>query len=339
MPANDPPIPRQTARWVFALAPLVLAAVVPTVVIVAVADRLPEIADGTVYDQPWSHSVLRLALLMAGAVAVAALILRLKLSPSRPLAQLTAACWMGGVMTTGSSLALIARNLDPDSRPWWTVTPVAVLGIAGAAVLAGWVASRGVPGLAEAPRSTAAAPRMDLAPHERATWNRSVFSWRTLGGYAVLLLVGVWSVIAPWVEWPSTRATLGLLVAAYALIRMTTAWARVQVDERRVVVVQPLSGRTMAAVDLGDVVEAGSRPVRDELDGRPFGVFDGNQGFGYRARPSGEMVALRLTDGREFVVTVDDAATAAALVNTLLDRREGGTDAHPDRSDVDRPVG
>jgi hypothetical protein len=51
-------------------------------------------------------------------------------------------------------------------------------------------------------------------------------------------------------------------------------------------------------------------------------------GWGYRVRPersgfvlrSGEGIVLRLTDGREFVVTVDDAATAAALFNAYLDR-------------------
>ncbi|GAA3029785.1 hypothetical protein GCM10020000_03060 [Streptomyces olivoverticillatus] len=51
-------------------------------------------------------------------------------------------------------------------------------------------------------------------------------------------------------------------------------------------------------------------------------------GWGYRARPgasgivlrSGDAISARLTTGSEFVVTVDDAATAAALLNTLADR-------------------
>ncbi|GAA4993968.1 hypothetical protein GCM10025734_23560 [Kitasatospora paranensis] len=35
---------------------------------------------------------------------------------------------------------------------------------------------------------------------------------------------------------------------------------------------------------------------------------------------SGEALALRLTDGSEFVVTVADAATAAGLLTALLQR-------------------
>ena len=42
---------------------------------------------------------------------------------------------------------------------------------------------------------------------------------------------------------------------------------------------------------------------------------------GYRATAGGEMLRLQLSNGREFIVTVPGAATAAGLVNTQLDRR------------------
>lgn len=52
-------------------------------------------------------------------------------------------------------------------------------------------------------------------------------------------------------------------------------------------------------------------------------------GWGYRVRPrstavvlrGGQALALRPAGGREFAVTVDDADTAAALLNTLADQR------------------
>lgn len=55
-------------------------------------------------------------------------------------------------------------------------------------------------------------------------------------------------------------------------------------------------------------------------------------GWGYRIRPgrtgvmirSGEGIVVRLVSGRDFAVTVDDSATGAALLNTLVDRRRAG---------------
>lgn len=50
-------------------------------------------------------------------------------------------------------------------------------------------------------------------------------------------------------------------------------------------------------------------------------------GWGYRAHRtgmvmrSGEGLVVRLDGGREFAVTVPDARTAAALLNTLVERR------------------
>ncbi|MGA5356075.1 hypothetical protein [Streptomyces purpurascens] len=53
-------------------------------------------------------------------------------------------------------------------------------------------------------------------------------------------------------------------------------------------------------------------------------------GWGYRIRPgasgvilrSGSTLFVRRAGGWDFAVTVDDAATAAALLNTLIDRRK-----------------
>ncbi|CAM5601459.1 hypothetical protein SCALM49S_01654 [Streptomyces californicus] len=39
---------------------------------------------------------------------------------------------------------------------------------------------------------------------------------------------------------------------------------------------------------------------------------------------SGEAIVVSLTSGREFAVTVDDSATGAALLDTLLDRQRAG---------------
>ncbi|MFE4663528.1 hypothetical protein ACFRI7_01700 [Streptomyces sp. NPDC056716] len=38
---------------------------------------------------------------------------------------------------------------------------------------------------------------------------------------------------------------------------------------------------------------------------------------------SGEALSVRTTGGREYVITVDDATTAAAPLNALVERRTG----------------
>lgn len=66
-----------------------------------------------------------------------------------------------------------------------------------------------------------------------------------------------------------------------------------------------------------------------------YGVIHTSKMAGYRATPGGAALWLETSDGRELFVTVPDAATAAALVNTALDRRRTvlhhHTETGPDR--------
>ena len=191
-------------------------------------------------------------------------------------------------------------------------------GIAGG-VLAALAVPRDAPMPSSAPVDPAA-PRTPLAEGERAAWSRTVTSraggW--VGGAAVLVNV----VLAVALRTPSLlvlAAALGLLLASMLVLR-------VGVDARGLLARSALGWPTVR-VPLDEVVAA--RVVAID----PFGEFGGwgyRIGHGGRAGfvlRKGEGIEVERTGGRVLVVTVDDAATGAALLNTLADRARSATTA------------
>lgn len=156
--------------------------------------------------------------------------------------------------------------------------------------------------------------RIDLAEGEVASWARQLTPWPILlsgaalpVGSVVLGLVSAWLVFAP----------LGL----FGLLTLAVGSAYVAVDHRGLTFLPALLPWPAVRIPLSGITEASTRRISPPAD---FG------GWGYRVRPlrtglvtrSGEALVVRRKSGREFVVTVDDAATGAALLATLLDRRE-----------------
>ena len=189
-----------------------------------------------------------------------------------------------------------------------------------AGVVLGALVALAVPRSDPAPTATpvdATAPRTPLGPHERAAWSRTVTSPVGAGvGGAAVALVAVLAVV------------LQLLVVAVALTALLVSMLvlRVSVDARGLVARSPL-GWPGVRVPLDEVVAARVTQVD------PFGEFGG---WGYRVGRGGRVgfvlrrgtgIAVERTGGRTTVVTVDDAATAAALLNTLADRARGATTA------------
>ncbi|MFI9119407.1 DUF1648 domain-containing protein [Streptomyces bikiniensis] len=222
---------------------------------------------------------------------------------------------------TGTLLVLVLRdNLDAADAAE-VVSPLAdlTLAAAGAALLAlaGPALTRLVPEEEPAAGPGAAdGPRLPLGPSEVAGWSRTSAS-RPLTVLAVLALaaVPVTLLLAPWPEaWP---ALLGPVVGVPGL---ALARVRVTVDRRGLTVRPALVPRPRVRVPLDEVAGATARDVD------PVSEFGG---WGYRVRPgrtgvvlrSGEALVVRRDSGREFAVTVSDAHTAAALLNTLVERR------------------
>ncbi|MFF0475082.1 DUF1648 domain-containing protein [Streptomyces sp. NPDC004284] len=219
---------------------------------------------------------------------------------------------------TGALLALLVRdNVDAVDAaqvdaPLAEITVAA--GVAGLLALVGWALTRFVPP-EEAETSATDGPRLALGAHELAGWTRATGS-RPLTALAVLALVAAPAVLllAPW-----PAALLGLLGLVIGVPGLVLARVRVTVDRRGLTVSPSFASRPRVRIPLDEVAGADAREISALAD---FG------GWGYRVRAhrtgvvlrSGEALVVRRTGGREFAVTVPDARTAAALLNTLAER-------------------
>ncbi|MFC9730891.1 DUF1648 domain-containing protein [Streptomyces roseolus] len=220
----------------------------------------------------------------------------------------------------GTLLCLVVHDNLDAADPAAVTSPPSHLAVAAAAgavlALAGHALSRLVPpeeydadGAAPEPD----APRLDLGAGEVAGWSRATASapLTALG----LLFLAAGAVAALLGPWPLLLVALAVGVPGLALARV-----RVNVDRHGLTVRSALAPRPRVHVPLADIAAADTRDV-DAL--REFG------GWGYRVRAhrsgvvlrSGEALVVRRGNGREFAVTVPDARTAAALLNTLVERR------------------
>ena len=149
------------------------------------------------------------------------------------------------------------------------------------------------------------------ASPERAAWTgRAHLAW-----WLPLVLIAIGAVLVV-----SARSAVGALPAALLLlVYLAFGWIRVSVDARGLRVRYGLLPWPVTSVPLDDIRRA------ERIDLRPLQW----GGWGYRGSRKafrraavvlrgGDAIKLQLTDGSEFAVTVDDAATGAALLADLL---------------------
>ncbi|MEU9336972.1 DUF1648 domain-containing protein [Streptomyces sp. NPDC048290] len=230
-------------------------------------------------------------------------------------ARTTAALGAGTAIALGYPLTVtVLANLDAgdpaDVRlPLWHVAVLLLAGGTAAAVV--WR----LMGAGPAPAPARPVPALPLADGETIAWSRTIRSRALLWPGAALALLGPLALLLG--PWP-----LGLVLIVAGLAGVVSGTVRVTVDRRGVTVAPTLLPGPRLALPLTDVTGATSVQVHAVAD---FG------GWGYRARPgrrgvvlrSGEALSVRTGGGREYVVTVDDTITAAALLNALVERRTG----------------
>lgn len=157
------------------------------------------------------------------------------------------------------------------------------------------------------------AARVPLAPQERATWVGRVT------GSMIIAVAGVVALAAAVTAWAAHSTVALTPLAVVILVLLAHVQFTVTVDSRGLQA-RSLLGFPRLTVPADEVLHAEEvmvSPLRD------FG------GWGYRIGAGGRVgivlrsgVALQVTrsGGRVYVVTVDDAATGAALLNTLTAR-------------------
>ncbi|WP_371790796.1 DUF1648 domain-containing protein [Streptomyces sp. NBC_01471] len=228
-----------------------------------------------------------------------------------------------GLIATGWALAgfvgavmaavLYANLRTPVEFPFWRVA-VAV-GVAALAGGAGWWLARFVPSVLPLP-AEGPVERIDLAAGETAGWARHAGARPLLVLAAGVVVTGV--VVLTLSGWQDAVAPVVI-----GLVLMVFARPYVTVDRRGLTVSTGRLPWPRIRVPLDEVEQATSRDINALKD---FG------GWGYRFRAgrsglilrSGEAIVVRRRNGRDFAVTIDGSADAAALLNTLAERRANG---------------
>lgn len=184
-------------------------------------------------------------------------------------------------------------------------------GIVGALLMPGEAA--GVATAKAAPPTDA--PRVALAPGERAAWT----GWATS---PVLLYVGMGAVLLPLV----VLAALGVValpvlatVLPAAVLMLAMATFRVTVGQGGLLV-RSIAGWPRFSIPLAEVAEASVGDVRPLRDFGGWGVRVGRGRRSGVVLRAGEALEVLRGDGSRFVVTIDRPQEAAALLNTLADR-------------------
>lgn len=229
---------------------------------------------------------------------------------------------MATLLTWTLVIQLGLDDVADATLPFWP-TMVVIMGLTVGSGVAAWFAQpRDYP---QEPVVPGVVP-LDLEPGERAVWMRTVSIARTAlitMVLAVILVTGL--AVGSWVVGATTGVSWVLTGAAALLIALTatTACFHVRVDAdglhvesvlgvpRFRVPLESVDG--VAAVEVNPMGDFGGWGLRLGLDGR-FGV----------VLRTGPALQVARRGKRTLVVTVDDAETAAALLEALVERRATG---------------
>ena len=304
-----------------------LLAVVPAVVVMLVCwDRLPERMatrfgiDGSVNDH-LNRSTLLVTMIglglllsvvfgLAGRPASGARTIRISRWDIPRL--LVAFSWGLAGFLGVLLVVVVMSNVDVRDTADASMPATALLYALGAAVVAGAVGALLAPRSEAPPPGDDEPPAMDLGPEEHVSWSRPISSpWLAVLG---VVLLGVGVVLGWSLDWVTGAPVL----VAGTLVSLSSR-ATVTADRRGMTVTFSVLGWPRMRVGLDQIESA----VAENVSPAQFG------GWGYRIIPgasgvvlrSGPALILTRTSGRRFVVTVDDAETAARVLNGLRARR------------------
>lgn len=223
---------------------------------------------------------------------------------------------LGAVLAAG---IFWLHRFVPEGGPWPRTSSATLAAFASAlvvGVLAYFVQPK------QESTSPAAVPMRSIAlrPGESAIWINQTRIPRKF----LMLLIGVGIVVAGMCIFffASGQTTAGLIyvgiVALLALIIPATSVFTVRVDATGFTVVSAL-GWPRVFVPYGNIADARAVMVDGLTEFGGYGVRAAPGAFGVVLR-NGEAIEVTRVKGRRIVVTVDDAATGAALVNELKSR-------------------
>jgi hypothetical protein len=256
--------------------------------------------------------------LFGGASLLAAIAARVGVSRDHGIAQLVGGATFTGILFATLGVVTVLANLD--AARWQDAHAVGIplaLGCCALAGLGAALASRVARVLEPARAGGAVArPTIGLGPTERAMWSASAKNGML---FVLALLVAITGVLT----WASGRSWVGVVTcSAVAIIATALAEVHARIDDRGLSIgFGPLKFPRMR-VALDRIVHAETTTVQPMAHG----------GWGYRGSLTllgraavvirrGEGLKLALRGNKTLTITIDDAATAAGLINDLVARR------------------
>lgn len=277
--------------------------------------------DGT--SSPVTFTAVMIGVTLAFAAATAAFVLH-GIRDSGPTTANRTLRASGAAFVTGMAVFLCGLTLaaleaqrglpDAAAAPSVEVLVLVVVPVAVAAAALMWFATpAGDTVRAEVTSPPADAPRVDLGTHERAVWTRTTSSRVGLVVLAVALLV---TAVAALLTGSVVVVVIGVVTALIGVVFVT--W-RTTVDHRGVTASTVVRFPRLR-VPMDSIAYAETATVSPLKEFGGYGIRVGRGGETGVITRGGDAVRIHRTDGSSLVITTDDAETAVALTNTLVER-------------------
>lgn len=319
------PLPHRRRAWLLGVVVPVLITAGTWAVVLPLVPRLPEVValhwgPGGVDRTGSAGELLTTAGVISGVSLLVMAVLAVRTGRDAVNRRMVFGLAVGmatlfAAVTLGSVLVQVDATTaaDAGSPTGWVAVGVllATLAGAGAAVLAG----RDAP----APSTTPVpvdAPRTELRGDERAVWLRGVDAMPEPLLWVVVVLGLLAAVGSALLTGDPIPVVIGVPVVALALVM--TRW-QVRVDARGLTAAGVL-GWPRLQVPAAEIEEARVVQVRPFAEYGGWGLRTNRSGVVGVVIRKGEAIHVARSGGRATVVTVDDAATGAALLNTYADR-------------------
>ncbi|TBN57057.1 DUF1648 domain-containing protein [Glaciihabitans arcticus] len=277
-------------------------------------------ADG--YGSLLGLATLFLLSVVAFAAIVTVAIARLRAS-TRPSAQprflVGMSVWFATLLTAVLVGSVgIQRGLE-DAAAAPSVLPVLGLALV-AATLLGLIAGLVAPKPVTLEPSSVEEPRFALAPEERAVFTRTIAPSRIaiVSFAAATILVIATAVLVAVVGRPAMFVIIAVVSLVLVLSFASLNW-RLRIG-RDGVRLRAAGGYPRFTVPIDEIAAASVVDVQAMAEFGGWGIRFGAGGRTGVILRSGEALEITRHTGRSLVVTVDDAATAAGLVNGLVQR-------------------
>lgn len=221
------------------------------------------------------------------------------------------------VLGIGGTVWMQRGLVDASQSPSPTLPLFIAFVVALPLAAAAWIATPS-PTTVTAPASDA--PTLELGADERVLWVRNATPATT---FVVVVVVGALACVAAALVGAFVGGAVVIPIvivpALIVVVAAATLFWRVRVDATGVVT-RSAFGLPRFVVPIAEIAEARAIELSPMREFGGWGIRVGTKGRLGIVLRAGEALEVQRHDGRVFAVTVDDAATAAALVNGLVRR-------------------